>query len=76
MTPPRTIPPKMAPLRPPPLEAGGGVLVEFDRLDRLDSVDGLRPTGQKSPPLGGSTQVRVLPSLILTKFDEIDIDDV
>lgn len=42
----------------------------------LVKFDGLKPTGQKSPPLGGSTQVRASPSLILTKFDEIDIFDV
>jgi len=71
MTPPRTIPPTMAPPRPPSLE--GGVVVEFDGLDGLD---GLRPNGQKSPPVGGTTQVKELPSLILTKFDEIDIDVV
>ena len=65
------IPPAMAPLRteelppPPPLEPG--VLVVFD---------GLRPNGQKSPPLGGSTQVKESPSPIFTKFDEIDIDEV
>ena len=29
--------------------------------------DGLRPSGQKSPPLGGRTQVRESPSLILMK---------
>ena len=76
-------PPAMAPLRAaspfvpgvpvefeglPPLVLGVlGVLVEFE---------GLRPNGQKSPPLGGSTQVRESPSAILTKFDEIDIDVV
>ena len=61
-------PPAMPPLRagPPPLVLPG-VLVVFD---------GLRPNGQKSPPLGGSTQVRESPSGILTKFGEIDIDDV
>jgi len=48
----------------PPAE---GVLVVFD---------GLRPTGQKSPPLGGSTQVRESPSLILTKSDRTGIDVV
>ena len=28
-------------------------------------LDGLRPNGQKSPPLGGSTQVNEEPSLIV-----------
>ena len=59
-------PPAMAPLRAASL-VELGVLVVFD---------GLRPNGQKSPPLGGSTQVRPSPSPISTKFDEIDIDDV
>ena len=72
---PTMTPAAMAPLRaalpfepPLPLEPPlPCVLVVFD---------GLRPNGQKSPPLGGSTQVRESPSLILTKFDEIDINDV
>ena len=59
-------PPAMAPLRAG-LPLVPGVLVEFE---------GLRPNGQKSPPLGGRTQVRESPSPILTKFDEIDIDVV
>lgn len=42
----------------------------------LVEFDGLTPKGQKSPPFGGSTQVRESPSLIPTKFDEMDIDDV
>lgn len=60
----------MAPPGPPPLEAV--VLVEFDEL----ADDELGPYGQKLPPLGGSIQIKELASLILTKFDEIDIDDV
>lgn len=76
-TPPRTTPPIMAPLRPPPLlEAVAAGLVEFDEFDECDRLDGLTPIGHKLPPLGGSTQNRELPSLILTKFEEIDIDDV
>ena len=70
-------PPAMAPLRAGlpfelPFELPGVcVLVVFEVV-----FDGLRPCGQKSPPLGGSTQNRELPSLILAKFEEIDIDDV
>ena len=61
-------PPAMAPLRAgSPRVPVLGVIVVFD---------GLRPNGQKSPPLGGSTQVRESPSPILTKFDEIDINVV
>ena len=63
-------PPAMAPLR-------AASLIEPGALPVVPVVfDGLRPNGQKSPPLGGSTQVRPSPSPILTKFDEIDIDDV
>ena len=81
----RMTPPAMPPLRPalpvdlPPVL---GVLVGFDGLALvllpgvLVVFDGLRPNGQKSPPLGGSTQVKELPSGISTKLDEIDIDDV
>jgi hypothetical protein len=76
---PRMTPPAMAPLRAalplfelPGVDAGVGVLVVFV----LVVFDGLRPCGQKSPPLGGSTHVRESPSTISTKFDEIDIDDV
>jgi hypothetical protein len=60
----------MAPPRPPPPPFEEVVVVESDLLD------GLIPNGQYSPPLGGSIQVRELPSLILTKCEEIDIDDV
>ena len=67
-TPPRTIPPTMAPPRPPPVETGILVGVDNELGD-----EGLRPNGQKSPPLGGTRQFKELPSLILTKFDEIDI---
>ena len=34
-----------------------------------EELEGLRPNGQKSPPLGGRTQVRASPSLMSTKFD-------
>ena len=66
MTPPAMAPMRAALLLELPLELPGELVV----------FDGLRPNGQKSPPLGGSTQVRESPSGILTKFDEIDIDDV
>lgn len=79
-------PPAIAPLRAPlPFELPGepsvlpGVFVVPGVLEvpgvKLE-FDGLRPKGQKSPPLGGSTQVRESPSAILTKSDETDIDDV
>jgi hypothetical protein len=74
MTPPRTIPPTMAPPRPPPLEGNVEVVV-FDGY-ALVEFDGLRANGQKSPPLGGTTQVRESPSLILVKIGETDIDVV
>ena len=77
-------PPAMAPLRaallglplpfelPLPPGLPGVLAAEGELL----VFDGLRPNGQKSPPLGGSTQVRESPSTIFTKFDEIDIADV
>ena len=73
----RMTPPAMAPLRAELLVPPTGVLLPGVLLPGVLVVfDGLRPNGQKSPPLGGSTQVRAFPSPILTKFDEIDIDDV
>ena len=74
------IPPTMAPVRAalpfePPFELPG-VLVGLVGLLGLVVFDGLTPSGQKSPPFGGSTQVKESPSGILTKFGEMDIADV
>ena len=64
----------MTPAIMPPLRAA--LLLEPDVSGVLVEFEGLRPNGQKSPPLGGSTQVRASPSPILTKSDEIVIDVV
>jgi hypothetical protein len=49
----------------PLLPVGDAVVVVSGELE----LDGFRPNGQKSPPLGGSTQVRESPSLTVWKSD-------
>lgn len=49
---------------PTPVLLEGGVVVDVVVIGELE-LDGLRPNGQKSPPLGGSTQVNEEPSLIV-----------
>ena len=49
----------------PLLLVGDVVVVVIGALE----LDGFRPNGQKSPPLGGSTQVKESPSLTVWKSD-------